>query len=117
MRISDWSSDVCSSDLGGGGRDYQERYGAKDETFAKISVKARRHAANNPLAIFRDPISLEEVMASPKLYGPLTRLQACPPTYGAAAAVLVSPTFARSGERRVGKEGVSTLRSRWSPQH
>src|SRR3546814_562709 len=122
MRISDWSSDVCSSDLkapmerltevthaiqgedekapwaaqlfGGGGRDYQERYGAKDETFAKISVKARRHAANNPLAIFRDPISLEEVMASPKLYGPLTRLQACPPTCGAAAAVLVSPTFA-----------------------
>src|SRR3546814_3937849 len=59
--------------FGGGGRDYQERYGAKDETFAKISVKARRHAANNPLAIFRDPISLEEVMASPKLYGPLTR--------------------------------------------
>src|SRR3546814_7040499 len=36
--------------FGGGGRDYQERYGAKDETFAKISVKARRHAANNPLA-------------------------------------------------------------------
>src|SRR3546814_12468689 len=100
MRISDWSSDVCSSDLGGGGRDYQERYGAKDETFAKISVKARRHAANNPLAIFRDPISLEEVMASPKLYGPLTRLQAC-----------------RSEERRVGKECVSTCRSRWSPYH
>src|SRR3546814_561028 len=70
--------------FGGGGRDYQERYGAKDETFAKISVKARRHAANNPLAIFRDPISLEEVMASPKLYGPLTRLQACPPPCGAA---------------------------------
>ena len=80
--------------FGGGGRDYQERYGAKDETFAKISVKARRHAANNPLAIFRDPISLEEVMASPKLYGPLTRLQACPPTCGAAAAILVSPAFA-----------------------
>ncbi|MGX5711703.1 lipid-transfer protein [Sphingopyxis terrae subsp. ummariensis] len=80
--------------FGGGGRDYQERYGAKDETFAKISVKARRHAANNPLALFRDPISLEEVMASPKLYGPLTRLQACPPTCGAAAAVLVSPAFA-----------------------
>src|SRR3546814_17706750 len=33
-------------------------------------------------------------MEAPKLYGPLTRLQACPPTCGAAAAVLVSPTFA-----------------------
>src|SRR3546814_1980387 len=79
---------------------FRSRYGAKDETFAKISVKARRHAANNPLAIFRDPISLEEVMASPKLYGPLTRLQACPPTCGAAAAVLVSPTFAAKQDRK-----------------
>src|SRR3546814_19691109 len=33
-------------------------------------------------------------MASPKLYGPLTRLQACPPTCGAAAAILGSPAFA-----------------------
>lgn len=81
--------------FGGGGRDYQERYGAADETFAKISVKARRHAANNPLALFRDPVTVEEVMASPRLYGPVTRLQACPPTCGAAAAVLVSESFAK----------------------
>src|SRR3546814_9738659 len=78
MRISDWSSDVCSSDL----------------VFGMISVKARRHAANNPLAIFREPISLDEVMASKRLYGPITRFQACPPTCGAAAAILVSPAFA-----------------------
>jgi acetyl-CoA acetyltransferase len=80
--------------FGGGGLDYQSKYGAKDETFAQISVKARKHAANNPLAIFRDPLTLEEVMASKPLYGPITRYQACPPTCGAAAAVLVSPEFA-----------------------
>src|SRR3546814_13336025 len=65
--------------FGGGGRDYQARYGAKDETFAKISVKARRHAANNPLAIFRHPLRPEEVQASPTLYRPLPRPHAAPP--------------------------------------
>ncbi|CAG4896654.1 lipid-transfer protein [Paraburkholderia saeva] len=79
---------------GGAAREYQQRYGASDEAFAMISVKARRHAINNPLAVFRDPLTLEEVMASPNLSGPVTRLQACPPTCGAAAAVLVSPRFA-----------------------
>jgi len=81
--------------FGGAGREYQERYGTKDEVFAMISVKARQHAANNPLAIFREPVTLEEVMASKHLYGPITRLQACPPTCGAAAAVLVSRAFAK----------------------
>lgn len=84
----------AAQQFGGGGRDYQNKYGAKDETFARISVKARAHAANNPLALFRDPVTVEEVMASKPLFGPITRLQSCPPTCGAAAAVLVSPAFA-----------------------
>jgi sterol carrier protein 2 len=91
---TDDHSPFAAQQFGGGGVDYQQRYGASDEVFGLISVKARRHAANNPLAIFRDPLTLEEVMASKHLYGPLTRFQACPPTCGAAAAVLVSPAFA-----------------------
>lgn len=91
----DANAPFAAQQFGGGGLDYQKRYGAKDETFARIAVKARRHAGNNPLALFREPISLEEVMASKHLYGPITRFQACPPTCGAAAAVLVSPAFAR----------------------
>lgn len=79
---------------GGAALEYQAQFGASDETFAMISVKARRHAANNPLAVFRDPITVDEVLASPQLSGPVTRLQACPPTCGAAAAILVSPSFA-----------------------
>lgn len=81
--------------FGGAGLDYQRRYGVEDRTFAEISVKARRHAANNPSAVFRDPLSLEQVMQSPHLYGPVTRYQACPPTCGAAAAILVSERFAK----------------------
>ena len=86
--------------FGGAGREYAE-YGTKPETFAKISVKARQHAANNPYALFRDPVTVEEVLASPTIFDPLTRLQCCPPTCGAAAAVVVSDEFAeRHGLRR-----------------
>lgn len=81
--------------FGGAGREYQDKYGAKAETFAKISEKARRHAANNPLAIFREPLTLEEIMQSKHIFGPLTRYQCCPPTCGAAAAVIVSRDYAR----------------------
>ncbi|MFG2045552.1 lipid-transfer protein [Dactylosporangium sp. NPDC048998] len=81
--------------FGGAGAAYAEKYGTKPETFAQISVKARRHAAHNPYAVFRDPVTVEQVLASPHIYGPLTRLQCCPPTCGAAAAVVVSEDFAR----------------------
>ena len=82
--------------FGGAGTAYAGKYGIAPDTFAKIAVKARRHAANNPYAVFRDPVTVEEVLASPRIYGPLTRLQCCPPTCGAAAAVIVSRDFARA---------------------
>ncbi len=85
----------ASQFFGGAGREYSEKYGTRRETFAKISEKARRHAANNPFAIFRDPLTVEEILASKQIYGPLTRFQCCPPTCGAAAAIVVSPAFAK----------------------
>lgn len=78
------------------GVEYMEKYGMKPETFAKVSVKARAHAANNPYAVFRDPITLHDVLGSPAVAGPLTRLQCCPPTCGAAATVVCSEEFARA---------------------
>lgn len=94
LQAPDDNSPFVAQQFGGAGLDHQARYGTSDEAFAMISVKARRHAANNPLALLRDPITLEEVIAAKHLYGPITRFQACPPTCGAAAAVLVSPAFA-----------------------
>ncbi len=81
--------------FGGAGREHQEKFGTRTETFAKISEKARKHAANNPYAIFRDPLSMHDILQSPHIYGPLTRYQCCPPTCGAAAAVIVSPAYAK----------------------
>ncbi len=88
--------------FGGAGLSHMKKYGTRLETFASIRAKASRHAANNPLALFRKPVSVEEVMNAPALWpGVMTRLMACPPTCGAAAAVLVSEDFARSkGLRR-----------------
>lgn len=81
--------------FGGAGQEYAEEFGTRNETFAKISEKARQHAANNPFAVFRERLSVDEIMNSPHIYGPLTRYQCCPPTCGAAAAVICSEDFAR----------------------
>lgn len=80
--------------FGGAGQAYVDQYGVDPALFASISVKARRHAANNPKAVFRDLVTEEDVLASPHMYGPLTRLQCCPPTCGGAAAVVCSAEFA-----------------------
>ena len=80
--------------FGGAGEEYQQKWGTKPETFAKISVKARKHAEHNERAVFRDLLTLEQVMEAPHIYGPLTRFQCCPPTCGAAAAIVCSDEFA-----------------------
>ncbi|MFC5606100.1 lipid-transfer protein [Variovorax soli] len=80
----------------GAGLSHMQKYGTKLETFAKIRAKASRHAARNPLAVFRDEVTAEEVLATPWLWeNVLTRLMACPPTCGGAAAVLVSESYAK----------------------
>jgi acetyl-CoA acetyltransferase len=82
--------------FGGAGLAHMKQYGTSLETFARIRAKASRHAAKNPMALFRQEISTEEVMASPMIWpGVMTRLMACPPTCGAAAAILCSPAFAQ----------------------
>jgi sterol carrier protein 2 len=81
--------------FGGAGREYRWKYGTKKETFGQVSVKARKHAAKNPYAIFTQELSLDEVMQAPEVFDPLTRYQCCPPTCGAAAAVVCTDAFAR----------------------
>jgi acetyl-CoA acetyltransferase len=81
--------------FGGAGLAHMQQYGTQLSTFAKIRAKASRHAAHNPMALFKKVVSEEEVLASPALWPDvLTRLMACPPTCGAAAAVVCSSEFA-----------------------
>jgi len=82
--------------FGGAGLAHMKKYGTKLDAFAKVRAKASRHAKNNPLAIFRKEVTADDVMNDTPIWpGVMTRLMACPPTCGGAAAVLVSESFAK----------------------
>jgi acetyl-CoA acetyltransferase len=87
--------------FGGAGLAHMEKYGTPLEAFAQIRAKASRHAVNNPLALFKKEVTAQDVLDAPMIWpGVMTRLMACPPTCGAAAAVLVSESFAKKHNLR-----------------
>src|SRR3546814_16448858 len=99
MRISDWSSDVCSSDLGGDA--FEQRV-------------ARRVAVH-----IVDRLEMVEVeqQQRQRLFAALRLREQHRPLFGQRAPVEKARQRIRSEERRVGKECVSTFRSRWCPYH
>ncbi|MDX3970963.1 MAG: lipid-transfer protein [Bradyrhizobium sp.] len=81
--------------FGGAGLSHMKKYGTPLDAFAKVRAKASRHARNNPLALFRKEVTADDVMNDQVIWpGVMTRMMACPPTCGGAAAVLVSERFA-----------------------
>src|SRR3546814_16452988 len=107
MRISDWSSDVCSSDLGHHLDRCDMELGARLVVLARLlaaEVVAHLHCRKAGIrhqSVFDDVTQIDMAPAT------------CPPGFRLPALV----RFARSEERRVGKACVSTCRSRWSPYH
>jgi acetyl-CoA acetyltransferase len=81
--------------FGNAGREYMERYGVTAETFAKIGEKNHRHSVNNPYSQFQDQYSLQDILDSPMVFDPLTKLQCCPTSDGGAAAIVASERFVR----------------------
>jgi acetyl-CoA C-acetyltransferase len=73
---------------------YMARYGASDRDAARVSVRDRKHAMNNPHAQLRKEISLEDVLASPMLADPIHLLDVCPRTDGACAVIMASEDIA-----------------------
>ena len=76
-------------------RMHMAQYGTKPEHFAKISSKHHYHGSLNPRAQYQQQATVEEVLASPMISPPLTRLMCSPIGDGAAACLLVSGDFAR----------------------
>src|SRR3546814_18897798 len=107
MRISDWSSDVCSSDL-----HYSPAFLALNPIGKyPVLIDGEGAAAGQP--IFE---SCAILIYLAETYGP----ELLPKTGAArweALEWLMAQAAWRSEERRVGKECVSTCRSRWSPSH
>jgi sterol carrier protein 2 len=81
--------------FGNAGREHMEKYGTKPEQFAKIGWKNHKHSVNNPYSQFQDEYSLEDVLNAPMVYEPLTKLQCCPTSDGAGAAILASEAFVK----------------------
>lgn len=81
--------------FGNAGIGYMEKYGATPQHLAKIAEKNHRHSARNPYSQFRDIYSLEQIEQSPKVYGPLTKLQCCPTSDGAGCSIVASEAFVK----------------------
>ena len=81
--------------FGNAGREHMERYGTTAEQFAKIGWKNHKHSVNNPYSQFQDEYSLQQILDAPVVYEPLTKLQCCPTSDGAGAAILCSEDFLR----------------------
>ena len=79
--------------------EHMERWGTTPEMMAAAAVKARRHGALNPHAQFRTEVSLEEVLSSPTIVSPLTRLMCSSFTDGAAAVIVTDR--ARTGAPKI----------------
>jgi acetyl-CoA C-acetyltransferase len=74
---------------------YMEKYGATQEDAARVAVRDRNNALNNPHAHLRKPITLEDVMSSPMLAYPIKLLDVCPRTDGACAVVFAGDGVAQ----------------------
>src|SRR3546814_3880024 len=96
MRISDWSSDVCSSDL----LEYETLSGEESKRAIKGEDIGREDDADKRgTPVHGHAGSLPQIKRKPRPFGD------------------ANPQGARSEERRVGNGCVSTCRSRWSPYH
>src|SRR3546814_16415525 len=106
MRISDWSSDVCSSDLPVAQQAAQQIHGAGSAQVVSVETERVREG---PSLLF-DLGTLQEVCS--KQLGLDVQ-----ETLEIAQALYETHKATRSEERRVGKACVSTCRSRWSPMN
>src|SRR3546814_20199632 len=106
MRISDWSSDVCSSDLG----TFDSTYLSCDVPFAGGDAGAEAAA----FAAGSNNSTGTSTLTGTFIHG---ANEAAVPAYAGLAAINASFVDVRSEARRVGKEWVSTCRARWSPLH
>ncbi|XP_033183057.1 sterol carrier protein X-related thiolase [Bombus vancouverensis nearcticus] len=100
-------SPVTAQLFGNAGLEHMRKYGTKVEHFAKIACKNHLHSTNNPYSQFQERYTLDEVMKSPKVFGPLTKLQCCPTSDGAAAVVLANEDFVR--KRRLESQAVEIV--------
>ncbi|WAZ22399.1 acetyl-CoA acetyltransferase [Streptomyces cinnabarinus] len=76
-------------------RRHMIEHGTTIEQLAEVAVQARQHAALNPEAMFRDPITVDDVLSGPMIADPFTKLHCCIRSDGGAAVLLAAEEYAR----------------------
>jgi acetyl-CoA acetyltransferase len=90
---------------------HMTQYGTTPAQLAQVAVKNRYHASLNPLAQFKDPITVDDVLNSPMIADPLTRLSCCPNADGAAAIVLSAAKYSKRYTSRPVRLAASVLKT------
>ncbi len=81
---------------------YMHQYGLTSEQLAQIAVQMRAYAALNPQAMYRNPITVDEVLSSPMISTPLHKLDCCVVSDSGGALVITSKERARDSKRGKG---------------
>ena len=76
-------------------RRHMHQYGTTLEQLASVAVQARANAAANPEAMFRDPITVDDVLSGPMIADPFTKLHCCIRSDGGAAVLLAAEDYVR----------------------
>ena len=111
---------------------HMHEFGTRPEQLAEVAVQIRSNASANPLATFRDPITVDDVLSSRMVSSPLHKLDCCIRTDGGGAVVLVAadrvPDLAKppvwvlgaaeavSHETMLGWEDFTESPARWSAE-
>lgn len=90
------NSSVACQFFANAGEEYINKYGGDPDSMARIAQVNHAHSANNPYSQFQQSYTLEQIKASPKVHKGVTKLQCCPTSDGAAAAVVVSEAFLKA---------------------
>ena len=103
---------------------YMHDHGISSATLAKVAAKNYRNGALNPKAFRRNPISEDEILASPMLNYPLTSYMFCAPDEGAAAVVMCradiahrytdQPVYVRGTQIRTRNYGAYEVNTSWA---
>ncbi|MGW3411701.1 thiolase C-terminal domain-containing protein [Streptomyces sp. NPDC000888] len=76
-------------------RRHMHEYGTTLEQLASVAVQARVNAAANPEAMFRTPVTVDEVLSGPMIADPFTKLHCCIRSDGGAAVLLAAEEYVR----------------------
>jgi len=86
---------------------HMNEFGTTEEHMAAVAVKNHYHASLNGKAHFKKPVTIEQVLQSPKIADPLKLLDCSPISDGAAAAIIVNETFAKKHPKPIWISGAS----------